>query len=139
MCYIITSCRFSLPILLRAPYLVVGFHQLRSALLPRQAIVCSKRRLYLSADASSSSRRDSEIEYTTMSPKDVPKLAKMLSDNFDGPYSWWQKPYEVYNIWTTECQLIDRFEKFLIRKERNHLMLVARSEGVIVGKFTLNL
>lgn len=75
-----------------------------------------------------------EIEYTSMSSKDIPKLARMISANFDGPYSWWQKPFEVYSVWTLECQLSDRYEKFMVHKERQHLMLVARAEGAAVGK-----
>ena len=76
---------------------------------------------------------DVEIEYATITPKDIPKLAKMISKNFDGPYSWWQRPSEIYSVWTLECQLNDRFEKFMVHKERQHLMLVARVEGEAVG------
>ena len=77
---------------------------------------------------------NAEVEYTSISPNDIPKLAKMISANFDGPYSWWQKIFEVYSVWTLECQLTDRFEKFMMNRERQHLMLVARVEGVAVGK-----
>lgn len=76
---------------------------------------------------------DVEIEYAPMTPKDIPKLAKMISKYFDGPYSWWQRPSEIYSVWTLECQLSDRFEKFMVHKERQHVMLVARVEGEAIG------
>ena len=77
-----------------------------------------------------------EIEYATINEKDIPKLAKMISTNFDGPFSWWQKLSEVYSVWTLECQLSDRVEKFIVHNERQHLMLVARVAGEAVGIFS---
>ena len=113
--------------LLLVPKTIVGLSPSKFY-FPRNPVVGQGRFMKAFAGA------DAAVEYTTISPNDIPKLAKMISANFDGPYSWWQKLFEIYSVWTLECQLSDRFEKFMMRKERQHLMLVARVEGVAVGK-----
>ena len=89
------------------------------------------------ANSYAEDRGDIDIEYATIHVKDIPKLAKMISTNFDGPFSWWQKLSEIYSVWTLECQLSDRVEKFVVNSERQHLMLVARVDGEAVGLFPL--
>lgn len=118
--------KFSLFLLL-APHFIVGlFHvNLHSSLK-----IANKLRSNVATYGNS----PVDIEYTSMSSKDVPTLARMISASFDGPYLWWQKPLQVYSVWTLECQLFDRYEKFMVHKEREHLMLVARIEGAAVGK-----
>ena len=125
---LISLCRLSLPLLL-APQVVQGY-------LPAGLKSHYKQPNDLTYHVLLSVKQDIEIEYTSMYPKDIPKLAKMISANFDGPYPWWQKMSEIYSIWTLECQLSDRFEKFMVRKQRLHLMLVARSNGEAIGKLT---
>jgi hypothetical protein len=117
-------------LLLLAPHFIVG-------LLPVHVHSSLKNLNKLRSNVAAYEKSAVEIEYTSMSSKDVPKLARMISANFDGPYSWWQKPLEVYSVWTLECQLSDRYEKFMVHKERDHLMLVARVEGAAVGKKVL--
>lgn len=125
---LISLCRLSLPLLL-APQVVQGY-------LPAGLRNNYKQPNDLTYHVIHSAKRDIEIEYTSIYPKDIPKLAKMISANFDGPYPWWQKISEIYSVWTLECQLSERFEKFMVRKQRLHLMLVARSNGEAIGEHT---
>ena len=123
---LIGICRLSLPLLF-VPQAVQGY-------LPIGWKHYIKQPIDFTFSLKDSAHQDVEIEYTSIYPKDIPKLAKMISANFDGPYSWWQKMSEVYSVWTLECQLSERFEKFMVRKQRQHLMLVARSKGEAVGE-----
>jgi hypothetical protein len=123
---VVSLCKCSL-LLLLVPHFIVG-------LVPVHVHSSLKNFNKLRSNVATYEKSTAEIEYTSMSSKDVPKLARMISANFDGPYSWWQKPLEVYSVWTLECQLSDRYEKFMVHKERDHLMLVARVEGAAVGK-----
>lgn len=122
----VSLCKCSL-LLLLGPHFIAG-------LLPVNVQSSLRNLNKLRSNVATYEKSTVEIEYTSMSSKDVPKLARMISANFDGPYSWWQKPLEVYSVWTLECQLSDRYEKFMVQKERDHLMLVARVEGAAVGK-----
>ena len=116
-------------LLISKPNLVAGFLPSYGNLPTTYRNIC-RRHSYVE------NRSDIDIEYATINVKDIPKLAKMISTNFDGPFSWWQKLSEIYSVWTLECQLSDRIEKFVVNNERQHLMLVARVDGEAVGLFS---
>jgi len=84
-------------------------------------------------------QHNNDIEYESIREKDIPKIAQMIARNFDGPFKKWQFLLEAYSVWTSTTQLEYRYRKFILGKERQHLMLVAKMKGEAIGYIEVGL
>eukprot|EP01041_Mallomonas_annulata_P012402 gene12402-26092_t len=72
-----------------------------------------------------------QIKIAHMARSDIPSVANMIINTFEGPYDWWQQPIKSYLILDQNAQLENRHDKMILSKQ--HSMFVAKNDDKIVG------
>lgn len=76
---------------------------------------------------------NSRFKLGYLSNEDIPNIAELISNNFNGPFkNWWDAPAKLYSFKTTVAQLELR-QATLVGGKSPHAMIVVRDENVPIG------